>query len=207
MDLRKNKKRIGDILVDSGVISPAQLQDALTKQKGSGKKLGEFLTDEGIITDEALRDALGSQLNLPIVDLQSTEVDNRAFAGVIPAVLKKHKMFPYALSENNPGRIMLAMADPLDIYAQDDYRYMSGFELQPVVATTRSIMLAISKHFGDTEVNEALNELTDGQEEADKAAQELAEADVNSSPIVMLVKEMIENAVRSRASDIHVEPM
>ena len=169
MELGRKKVRLGELLVNSGVLSNEQLQQALDNPARQGKKLGEFLVDEGIVSEDDLAKALSKQLDLDMIDLQSINVDKEVLNLVPVNVLKKNKIFPFAYKENNFNVLMVAMADPLDYNAIDDINIITNFQVEPVVATTRSIMLAIDKYFGQ--------------------------------------EDMIEKAVRQRASDIHIEPM
>lgn len=205
MDNRK-KLRLGDVLIDNHIITQQQLEQALEQQKGSGRKLGEVLVNTGIVTEEAIAGALSRQMNLDEVDLQNTEVDPELLELVPVNILKKNLVFPFAYAKGNANVIRVAMYDPTDMYAQDDISIITNCRVEPVVATTRSIMLAIDKYYGQGEVDSALEAYAREKnliaEEEDTAAE-----DISSSPIVMLIKEMIDNAVRQRASDIHIEPM
>ena len=206
METGRKKVRLGELLVNSGVITNDQLQQALDNPNRQGKKLGEFLVDEGIVSEDDLARALSRQLDIEMVDLQSTNVDKEVLDLVPVNVLKKNKIFPFAYKENNFNVLMVAMADPLDYNAIDDINIITNFQVEPVVATTRSIMLAIDKYFGQEEVTEALAAYAK-EKKLDVVEDIATEENINSSPIVMLVKDMIEKAVRQRASDIHIEPM
>ncbi len=205
MDYRRKKVRIGDLLVQAQAITEEQLADALEKQRGTGKKLGEYLVENNIITDDKLGQALSTQLGYEMVDLQSIQIDANVCKLLKADILKKNKCFPFALDERSSA-IKLAMVDPLDINAQDDISIITGFNVDPCVATERSVMLAIDRVFGQGEVADALDAYAREKklgEEDDSEAQD----EINNSPIVIMVKDMIDNAVRQRASDIHVEPM
>ena len=205
MDFRK-KIRLGDLLVEAGSITQEQLMSALEKQKKTGMKLGVTLVDEGVITEDDIAEALGRQLGIEIVDLQNINVD-KAVTQLVPVnILKKYTMIPFAFSEKNKNVLRVAMENPLDTYAQEDISIITNYQVEPVVATTRSIMLAIDKYHGQNEMKTALSRYAKEKRlevEVDKQEQE----DISSSPIVKLVKEMIDLAVRQRASDIHIEPM
>lgn len=206
MDFSRKKVRLGELLVKSQMITETQLEDALAKQKTAGKKLGEFLVDEGIVTEENLAGALSRQLGLEMVDLQNTFVDNNVLSLVPVNVLKKNKVFPFAFSEGSINVLKVAMADPLDYNAQDDIAIITNYQIEPVAATTRSIMLAIDKYYGQEEVTSVLEAYVK-EKRLNLEEEDITEENVNSSPIVVLVKEMIDKAVRQRASDIHIEPM
>ncbi|MCD7835463.1 MAG: Flp pilus assembly complex ATPase component TadA [Lachnospiraceae bacterium] len=205
MDYSRRKLRLGELLVRGKAISQEQLDAALARQKGSGKKLGEFLIDDGILTEDNLAKALSEQLGLEMVDLQNMLIDKTAVNLIKSDVLKKNKVFPVGFAEGSFNRLKLAMADPMDYNAQDDIAIITNFQVEPVVATTRSIMIAIDEYCGQGEVDSAL-EAYAKEKKLDVVEDEVSEDNINSSPIVMLVKEMIEKAVRQRASDIHIEP-
>ena len=206
MDFRKKKMRLGDLLVHTGTITQEQLAKALEKQKKSGMKLGETLVDEGIITEDDIAVALSRQLNIEIVDLQNISVDKAAAKMVPVHILKKYTMIPFAFDEKNKNVLRVAMENPLDTYAQEDISIITNYQVDPVIATTRSIMLAIDKYHGQTETQNALDQYAK-EKKLDVESDVQEEKEVSSSPIVKLVKEMIDLAVRQRASDIHIEPM
>lgn len=206
MDFSKKKLRLGDVLINSGMITEEQLEDALATQKGSGKKLGEVLVEKNIVNEDDISRALSEQLGLEVVDLINITIPEEVLQLVPVSVLKKNKVFPFEYAENNMNILRVAMADPMDMYAQDDVAIITNCMIEPAVTTTRNIMMAIDKFFGQNEVDAALDKYA---KEKNLAAEEIdeSEADVNNSPIVMLVKEMIDKAVRQRASDIHIEAL
>lgn len=206
MEGQRRKLRLGDVLLNNGVISSEQLTKALEQQKGSGKKLGEVLVEEGYATEDAIAGALARQMNLEMVNLQNITVAPDILNLVPMNVLKKDVMFPFEYAPDRPNVLRVAMADPMDMYAQDDITIITNCQVEIAVATTRSIMLAIDKYYGQDEMDSALEEYTKDKG-INTEEEDLAMEDINSSPIVMLVKDMIEKAVRQRASDIHIEPM
>lgn len=207
MDIGRKKIRLGDVLVNSGVITQEQLDKALSLQKGTGRKLGEVLLDEGIATDEAITKALSSQLGISMINLNNVTIPKEILDLVPVAVLKKNKAIPFEYGKEGPNVLRVAMADPMDMNAMDDISIITNLQVEPAAATTRSIMLALDKYYGQGDVNSAL-EAYAREKGADLDEQEdVYEEDINSSPIVLMVKEMIEQAVRLRASDIHIEPM
>ncbi len=206
MDFNRKRIRLGDLLVETGNITQEQLERALAKQKERNMKLGEILVDEGIITEDDIAVALSNQLNIEIVDLQNISIDKSVTKLVPVNILKKYTMMPFAFSESNKNVLRVAMENPLDTYAQEDISIITNYLVEPVVATTRSIMLAIDKYHGQDEMKHALNQYA--KEKKLEVETDVHEEDeINSSPIVKLVKEMIDLAVRQRASDIHIEPM
>lgn len=207
MDFMRNKIRLGDLLVNSGIISQKQLDEALKKQKSRNMKLGEILVDEGVITEDQIAMALSKQLGLEIVDLQNMTVD-KAVVRLVPVnILKKYTMIPFAYSDTNRNVLRVAMENPMDTYAQEDISIITNYQVEPVIATTRSIMLAIEKYYGNDDVKSALKQYAKEKKLDVDTTDVQEDEDVNASPIVKLVKEMIDLAVRQRASDIHIEPM
>ena len=205
MDYTRKKVRLGELLVTNGLITEEQLKVALTEQKNSGMKLGEYLIDKGIVSQEQLANALSKQLGLEMIDLESISVDPSILKLIPVSILKKNLIFPFAYKEGNINVIQVAMSDPLDMYAQDDIMIITNCQVEVKVATSRSIMLAINRYYGQEEVTSAL-EAYAKEKKLDEVTETDSEMAVNSSPIVVLVKEMIDNGVRQNASDIHIEP-
>lgn len=207
MDFNRKKLRLGDVLVNSGVITAEQLQKGLELQKGSGRKLGETLVDEGITTEENIAKALSSQLGYEMVDLQDVSIDEEILNLVPPSILKKHKMIPFEYSKMGMNVLRVAMSDPMNMAAMDDINIITNLQVEPVVATPRDVMLALDRYYGQAEVNSALEEYVKEKTSQMAEQEDIYSDDINNSPIVQLVKTMIEQAVRQRASDIHIEPM
>lgn len=207
MDFNRKKLRLGDVLVNSGVITAEQLQKGLELQKGSGCKLGETLVDEGITTEENIAKALSSQLGYEMVDLQDVSIDEEILNLVPPNILKKHKMIPFEYSKMGMNVLRVAMSDPMNMAAMDDINIITNLQVEPVVATPRDVMLALDRYYGQAEVNSALEEYVKEKTSQMAEQEDIYSDDINNSPIVQLVKTMIEQAVRQRASDIHIEPM
>ncbi|MCH5258950.1 MAG: Flp pilus assembly complex ATPase component TadA [Lachnospiraceae bacterium] len=206
MDYGRKKMRLGDVLVNSGVITQENLEKGLERQKGTGRKLGEVLVDEGFVSEDNIARALSSQLRYDMVELQNIDIDPEVLKLVPVNVLKKYKVIPF---EYSPDTMMLrvAMADPMDMAALDDINIITNMQVEPVVATTSSVMMALDSYYGQADMNSALEEYTREKESQFEEQEDLYSEDVNNSPIVQLVKNMIEQAVRQRSSDIHIEPM
>lgn len=204
-DFGRKKIRLGDALVNDGVITASQLEKALELQKGSGRKLGETLIDAGMVTEEQIAKVLSRQLGYENVDLQNITISKDVLDLVSPSVLKKNKVLPVEYAPDNMNILRVAMADPLDLDAMDDISIITGCQVEPMVTTPRSVMLAIDHFYGQDDVTSALEEYT--KERLAVEEEDAFSEDINSSPIVMLVKDMIEKAARQRASDIHIEPL
>ena len=204
----RRKIRIGDILINEGIISPEQLDEALAKQRENKKRLGEILVNDGYVTDETMANALCHQLGYERADLQSRIPDDLISMFDVD-ILKKYSAIPYRYDDRNVNVICMAMSDPMDMLAIDDLSMISNRMIQPAVATPREIMLAIDKYYGNAEAIKAANDYE--QERADLFQEDemdrMINEDVNNSPIVQLVNNMLEQAVRQRASDIHIEAL
>lgn len=208
MDYGRKKLRLGDVLINNGVITIDQLKQALEAQKGTGRMLGEVLVDEGFLTEEEIAQALSNQMHLPFVDLKRVDIPDEILNLVPVNVLKKNKVFPYAYAPGNPNVLQVAMVDPMDMNAMDDIYIITNLQVEPAVTTVRDVMLAIDQYYGQEDMNAVLENYANEKELAEEQLIDVEAAeDVNSSPIVQLTREMIDSAVRQRASDIHIEPM
>ena len=207
MEFGRKKIRLGDALVQKGIISEEQLQKSLEIQKTNGKKLGEILVDAGFLTEESLVKALSRQLNYASVDLQTVLISPDILELVPLQVLKKYTILPFEYAPQNPNIIRVAMSNPMDLHAIDDISIITNLQVEPVVATNHSILVAIDKYFGQNDVMTEINRYTKEKEDQNVEQDTSYEENVSSSPIVKLVKTLIEQAVRQRASDIHIEPM
>ncbi|MBP2109933.1 ATPase, T2SS/T4P/T4SS family [Paenibacillus silagei] len=192
------KKRLGDLLVENGIISEEQLQEALVDQRKTKRKLGDLLISQGYITEQQLIEVLEFQLGIPHVSLHKYHIDP-AITQIIPeSMAKRYQVLPF-LKEG--GKLMVAMADPLDYFAIEDLRMSTGFRIEPAISTRDELQRAIARHYGMRDsMNQMLIELP--------TQEEITETEITDedSPIVRLVNQMIQQAVQLRASDIHVDP-
>ena len=199
------KKRLGDMLVEEKKITEDQLLDALKKQREQGKRLGEILIAEGIIIENEIIDILEKQLGIKRIKLDMINVDKKAVMS-IPAVLaSKHNLIPIAF---NKSKIIVAMWDPLNIFAIDDVKIASGFDVQVFISTKQEINKAIERYYSDQYVEKAAEELSKEkkQEALLNQQQEVEFEDIKNAPVVKMVDYVIKSAVETRASDIHIEP-
>lgn len=206
--LGRRKMRIGDILLAEGVITQEQLDQALESQKIKKRRLGEILVSDGYITDDIMADALCHQMGYNRANLQDSRIPDDLISMFDVELLKKYTAIPYCYDDRNVNIIRVAMADPMDMLAIDDLSMVTNRMIDPMVATPREIMVAIDKYYGNAEALKAANDFE--SERADLFADDEIEAmndDVNNSPIVQLVNSMIEQAVRQRTSDIHIEAL
>ena len=207
MLVRKGKKRIGDILVEEGILTEEQLEEALKAAKAESKKIGEAITDLGFASEQDIAEALSSQLGFEYVNLSTVHIPDNVLSLINESVLRKHLMIPYAFVPNTINQVKVAMVDPMDMSAIDDFSIVTNLLVVPSVATTRDILIALDRYYGDTETIKAAQEYAREREDlaAKLAEGDLSSQDVQSSPVVQLVTSMVEQAARQRASDIHIE--
>ena len=210
MAFRREKKRIGDMLINENVITQEQLEKALPIAKEKHKKIGETLIELGFTNELEIAKALSQQLGLELVNVSAINIPEEVQNLVSETVLRKHVMIPYAFDKNNANVVHVAMADPMDMVALDDFSIVTNLQVEPAVATGRDILLTLDKYYGDTEAMKAAQEYARERKEREQKNAEAEEAtskDVNNSPVVLLVNSIIEQAARLRASDIHIEAL
>ncbi|MBO4243136.1 MAG: Flp pilus assembly complex ATPase component TadA, partial [Clostridiales bacterium] len=198
-------KRLGDILIESGFLTAAELAEALSVQKESGKRLGEVITDMGLMTEFDILRAVSSQYNYPIIDLTSIEVDPKAMALLSEDFCTKNVVVPIGFDDD---KLVVAIDDPLNILIQDELQFQTGYDIVLMLATRTGIMDTIKVNYGRSSASEAAQELDSelSEDEFDGISAEITEA-VNAAPVVKLVNSMIDYAIRAGSSDIHIEPM
>jgi len=198
-------KRLGDILIDSGLLSAAELAEALSAQQGSKKKLGEVIVGMGLLTELDILRAISSQYDIPIIDLQNVDIDPEATKIVPEQYCIENSIVPIGFEGD---RMVVAIYDPLNILVSDDLRFRTGNEVIPMLAPRKAIEEAIQRNYGKEVAQKAAAELElEIDVEAMRNLGEQITDDVNQAPVVKLVNSIIDFAVRANASDIHVEPM
>lgn len=208
MAVRGMKKRIGDMLIEERLITQEQLEKALQIAKESGKKIGETLVEIGYTTDEAIMRALSNQLGIEIVSLAGVQIPDDMINLVNATVLRKNRMVPLEYFQGNMNIVKVAMADPMDMAAIDDFTIISNMQVEPVLALPSEIMVTLDRYFGNDETMEAAQKYADERRAIEEASQDTEyDENVNNSPIVKIVNSMIEQAARQRASDIHIEAL
>jgi len=203
------RKRIGEVLIDQGLITEDQLRQGLEEQKKSKLQLGKCLVGLGFMSEAKLVDVLSAQLDVQHVVLENFNF-NKALVGLIPEEMaKRYRVIP--LFENS-GVLTVAMADPTNLRTIDHLKFKTGKEIEPVIASERSILSAIEKNYGSgmeqmTELlgNVHVDELDVVKHEEEDEVSGLT--DEEGKQIVKLVHLIISQAVNENASDIHIEPM
>jgi len=139
------RKKLGEYLLDAGVISDAELKDALRRQKQTKEPLGQIFTRNGLVSEGDICRVLHQQLGLPIIDLQNIAIDESVIALVKEELAKRYLAIPVALENRNTIRV--AMGDPLNVSALEDIRFQSGFFVRPALAPPSEILEAITRFY------------------------------------------------------------
>ncbi|WP_419873958.1 GspE/PulE family protein [Candidatus Pristimantibacillus sp. PTI5] len=192
------RKRIGDLLVESGVITDEQLQQALVLQRELKTRLGDVLISKGFITQQQFIEALEFQLGIPHVQIYRQKIDPKIIQLISQKLADQHCVMPIRMEGN---KLILAMADPLDYFAIDEIRIATGLRVEPVIASKDELLRAINRYYGLQDTIEQISQnlqLKDIDE--DHAIQD------EDSPVVKTVNQIIVQAVQLGASDIHMDP-
>src|SRR6478672_2093340 len=197
--------RLGELLVRENLITVQALRKAQEEQQKSGARIGTALIKTGAIEEHKLTDFLSKQYGVPAINLKDFDIDPEIIKLVKKEVAEKHLVIP--VNRAGPS-LIVAMCDPSNIYAVDDLKFTTGYNIEPVVASEISIREAIDRYYA--EKGPSLDEiLGQADEQVDVAEQEQDEIDVKAAedaPVVKLVNLVLVDAIRKGASDIHVEP-
>lgn len=192
---------LGELLVASGAVRPADLDAALAAQRESGRRLGDVLVSRGACSEGSVARALATQLNLPLAPIPLLP-DPEAVALVRPRLARERRVLPLGAG---PRSLVLAMADPLDLAAMDDVQFQTGRRVDPAVAPPSELDRALAAAYGG-ELAEIVEALPSRQLQVDSEAEALERA-ARAAPVVRVVDHLLARAVEERASDIHVEEL
>jgi type IV pilus assembly protein PilB len=206
--------RLGEILIKENLITSDQLRQALEHQTASGGRLGTCLMKLGFISDDEITGVLSRQYGVPSINLKYYEVDANVIKLIPQDTAVRYQIVPLSRVGST---LTIAMTDPTNVFAMDDIKFMTGFNVEPVVASETAIAEAISKFYGEAQSEEELNKVMKDLSGEDAADLELAaeEQEMNLSeleraaeeaPIIKLVNLVLTDAVKRGASDIHIEP-
>ena len=204
--MQRSHLKLGELLLYAGKINNEQFEAVLEEQKNSSnsKKIGEILVEKGLVSAKDIVEALEYQLGFPRVDLTRFQINTDVISMIPESLARKYKVI--AIDEKE-DKLVVAMADPLNIFAIDDIKLYTKMELQPVVATNADIVRLIDRYYSGESTKKLLEEFDDITSPYDGDDLDDSEMiEVTSAPIVRLLNSIIEQAVRRRASDIHIEP-
>jgi len=205
--------RLGELLTKASLISQDQLKEALKVQKETGGKLGETLIKLGFVSEEDITECLSQQFGVPSINLQHFEIDENVIKLIPAEVARKYNILPV----NKTGAtITIAMADPTNVFAMDDIKFMTGYNVEPVVASELGIKAAIDNYYGSTsslELKKVMEDLQQSESADLEVLEEDEEMDVEAlaegaeeAPVVKLCNLILSDAIKRAASDIHIEP-
>ncbi|NMA31425.1 MAG: Flp pilus assembly complex ATPase component TadA, partial [Candidatus Methanofastidiosa archaeon] len=215
------KDKIGNLLVRAGVITQEQLEQALSLQAKSGGLIGQILVKKGYLNKKSLFEFLQKQMGVDFVDVENIQIDEEVLQLVSSSIAKMHNLIPIEKSSNN---LKVAMSDPMNIFSIDDLRLTTGLEIIPCLGDEDQITAQIEKYYGkvekkiieeqqeqsfaklDEEIEEVNEKLADQIIEAEDEEETLDVSDLENAPIVKMVNILLQKAIATRASDIHIEP-
>jgi len=208
--LSGKKKRIGELLVESGLLSREDFEKILLEQKGSNKKIGELIVDKGICSEYDIAAALSSQLGMPCIDLKTAPIEPAAVEIISERLAQKHQIVPIKVRGRD---LHVAMGDPFSHDALEDVQFATGYRIQPYISTYSDILWAIEKYYNvgssvDSLVSDIVPEQVEVLAEDRDGHAELGDLKKQSeaAPIIRMVNLIITRAVEEKASDIHIEP-
>ncbi len=213
VESRAMSQRLGDLLVREKVISAEQLEQALATQRQGGGRLGSVLVRLGFLTDEDVTNFLSRQYGVPAINLQYFEIDPQVVKLIPYETAKRYQILPLS---RVGASLTIAMVDPTNVFAIDDIKFMTGFNIEPVVASETTILDGIERAYNSAPPEESLESVV-AQFSEDESAVELQEEDddlslgdlekaADEAPVVKLVNMILREAVKRKASDIHIEP-
>ncbi|MGB5552479.1 MAG: type IV-A pilus assembly ATPase PilB, partial [Thermoanaerobaculia bacterium] len=205
--------RLGELLQQANKITEEQLNQALAAQQSQGGRVGSHLVKLGYIDDEELVEFLSQRYGVPAINLSEIEVDD-SIIGIIPAeVARKYTILPVSKAG---AKLTIAMVDPTNVFAMDDVKFMTGYNVEPVVASDSTLRGAIDQYYGSThsiELKKVMEDLEDNEDadlevldEEEDLDLEALEQESEEAPVVRLVNIILTDAIKRDASDIHIEP-
>src|SRR3954464_8726930 len=208
-------QRLGDLLVKEKIITPDQLDKALKAQREAGpnSRLGSTLVHLGFVSDEEVTNFLSRQYGVPAINLQYFEIDSSVVKLIPEETAKRYQILPLS---RVGASLTIAMVDPTNVFAMDDIKFMTGFNIEPVVASESSILAGIEKAYGSRKeedleaVMQSMSEMNESDVERQSEEQQLELAELekaaDEAAVVKLVNVVLSDAVKRGASDIHLEP-
>ncbi len=207
-------EKIGEMLIKSGIISQEQLQEALKLQKTQGGRLGFNLVKLGFVKEEDITSLLSEQYGVPAIHLEHFDIEEDVIKLIPPDLAQKHLLIPI---ERTGSTLTVAMVDPSNMAAIDQIRFMTSYNVEPVVASEASIRAGIEKYYGgsrDMQLKDVMDEIEKVEENAELEIEtdegELSEQALvqagKDAPVIRLVNAVLTDAIKRGASDIHIEP-
>jgi len=205
------ERKLGDLLVKDGIVTQDQLDSAVKKQKETNQSLGRILMETGAASEWEIAAALGKQLNVPFITLSQYEIERQVLESIPRDIVMKYNIVPV---DRTGDTLTVALPDPNNIFILDELRLLTKCQIVPVISFETDIQEAIQRYYGKddgaTALDDMLKEMSDHDMEIVQSSEDDDDLDlsvqVNEAPIIKLVNAIISEAIRCRASDIHVEP-
>ena len=211
MNERKNivdRRRLGELLVETGLLTREGLKNTLEAQKGTGKRLGQILMEKNLISEEEIAFALAMQLKIPFIDLTEFSIKSEVIETIPEHICKKFYCIP---TDQTNNVLHVSMADPLDLNMMKELQFVTGLNIQPTISTATQIIDKIRKHYHpgseieDVSQELAKEDLLEFYPDEEEIEEEEIIDNLQDSPFVKMVDLVIKNAIKKGASDIHVE--
>ena len=211
MSVKSFGERIADVLIEDGLLLPSQLEEAMDIQKKQGGRLLKILTDRLYVTEQDMVISMGRCLDTPPINLSKVRVPEEVMELVPKEMARTYKLAPVCRLGN---KLFIAMADPLNVLALDDLRQRTKMEIVPMITTERSVMEALSGvHSATASMDQMIKEAASGQAEAEVVTSKREEIDLDhlaqeseDAPVIKIVNLILVQALKEKASDIHIEP-
>lgn len=198
------RRLLGEILIDAGCVTQEQVDAVLERQmNGESARIGEMFVAGGLCSATDITNALAEQFSMEMVELEGFEISHDVVALLAPEFCRENRVVPIHVLENV---LTVAVCDPLDLQSLDSLRFLTGLQIEPVLATAEAINAAIERYYGSPNLD-AFESAAPEIEFKDQSIPEENHDEVDDAPVIKLVSLIIAQAVQSRASDIHVEPM
>ena len=198
-------ERLLSYLIEHGLLTYVQADKLRKEHQDTGKTIRELLAESGHVTEEQLVEALAAVSRLPVIRLYEQQIPIEVRSIMRADLMRSHMVLPFGFDPEDSGTIYVALNDPMNIRGRDLVAISSKCRVKAFLATTTDIMVTIDRYYGTDEMQEAMEQFSQENEVDTTLEEEIMREDVNSSPVVMLVNSMVEQAARQRASDIHVE--
>src|SRR6266853_854684 len=205
--------KLGEMLIKAGLLTPPKLQEALEYQKSNGGKLGFNLVKLGFVKEEDITRVLSQQYGVPAINLSKIEIDESVVKLIPSEVAQKYLIMPVS---RTGATLTIAMMDPTNVFAMDDIKFMTGYNVEPVVASEIAIKEAIDRYYGSIhalELKKVMDEMAHEEEQNLELLEEEQEVDLakleaatEEAPVVRLVNLILTDSIKRGASDIHIEP-
>ncbi len=202
--MQRSNLKLGELLLYAGKITHKQLNIAINEQKLTNRKIGEIIVEKGWLSNEDIVEALEFQLGYPRVDLNKYKINSNVVTIIPETIVRKYKLIAIDKRDNT---LVVAMVDPLNIFAIDDVKLFTKMNVEPVLASKEDILKIIDKYYSAATTKRVLEEFHESNTSIDYEEIEDEEMlEVTSAPIVKLINSIIEQAYKNKASDIHIEP-